>query len=114
MTAQFDNEGFFAALNAERLSRQLNWKEVAADAGIQASTITRMSQGKRPDVNSLAALLAWSKLKAEDFVNIENPGEPASLAKITALLRADPTLTPEKALVLEKIIHTTYETLRDS
>lgn len=114
MTAQFDNEAFFAALNAERLSRHLNWKEVAGEAGIQASTITRMSQGKKPDVNSLAALLAWSKLKTEDFVAIENPGEPMPLAKITALLRADPHLTPDKALVLEKIIHTTYETLRDS
>jgi hypothetical protein len=113
MTAQFDNEAFFAALNAERLSRHMNWKEVSGEAGIQASTITRMSQGKKPDVNSLAALLAWSKLKTEDFISIENPGEPMPLAKITALLRADPHLTPDKALVLEKIIHTTYETLRN-
>lgn len=114
MTAQFDNESFFAALNAERLSRQLNWKEVAAEAGIQASTITRMSQGKKPDVNSLAALLAWSKLKAETFVSIEYPGEPLPLAQITALLRADPNLTRDKAVVLEKIIHSAYETLRDT
>jgi transcriptional regulator with XRE-family HTH domain len=114
MTARFDNEAFFAALNAERLSRRLNWKEVSEKAGVQASTITRMGQGKKPDVNSLAALLAWSNLKTEMFVRGAGDAESLPLAQITALLRADPTLTPQKARVLENIIHTTYETLRDT
>lgn len=114
MSASFDNEAFFAALNAERLSRILNWKEVAEESRVQASTITRMGQGKKPDINSLAALLAWSNLKADLFVRGDASAEAQPLAMLTALLRADPNLTPENAVVLEKIIHATYETLRKS
>jgi len=114
MTVRFDNEAFFAALNAERLSRRLNWKDVAQEAGIQASTISRMSQGKKPDINGLAALLDWSNLKAEMFVRGSKAPEALPISRITALLRADPSLTADNARVLERIIHTTYETLRET
>ena len=60
----FDAEAFYAALDSQRHSRRLNWKQVAREAGISASTLTRIAQGKRPDVDSLAALLTWSGLKA--------------------------------------------------
>ena len=31
-------------------------------------TLTRMGQGKRPDVDSLAALATWSRLNVDDFI----------------------------------------------
>ena len=68
MTDNFDSEAFYASLNAARLSRQMTWKEVAEEAGVAASTLSRMAQGARPDVNGLAALLEWSNLKAEMFI----------------------------------------------
>ena len=36
-----------------------------------------MAQGKRPDVDGLAALLAWSGLKAEDYLKADDR-QPAS------------------------------------
>ena len=68
MTDRFDIDAFYAALNAARLSRQKTWKEVAEEAGVNASTLSRIGQGAKPDVNGLAALLAWSNLKAEMFI----------------------------------------------
>lgn len=112
MTDRFDVENFYAALNAARLSRQMTWKEVAEEAGISASTLSRIGQGKRPDVDGLAALLAWSKLKAEAFIPGAGDGEAEPIARITALLRADPDLSPTNAKVLEDIIVTTYGRLR--
>ena len=114
MSEKFDSDGFYAALNAERLSRKMTWKEVAEEAGVNASTLTRMSQGNKPDVNGLAGLLRWSGLKAEMFMAGSDSVAARPIAEITALLRADPNLTPQNALVLEKILHTTYETLRNS
>lgn len=115
MTDRFDVEGFYAALNAARLSRQMTWKEVAEEAGISASTLSRIGGGKRPDVDGLAALLAWSKLKAEDFIRgAEDDGQAAPLARITALLRADPHLSRTNAKVLEDIVVTTYNRLRSA
>lgn len=112
MAKKFDNEGFYAALNATRLSRQLTWKEVAEEAGISASTLTRIGQGKLPDVDGLAALLKWSKLKAENFIRDGEDGAPEPLAMVTALLRADPNLSPSNAKVLEDIVAATYSRLR--
>jgi transcriptional regulator with XRE-family HTH domain len=112
MAERFDNEAFYAALNATRLSRQSTWKDVAEEAGISASTLTRIGQGKRPDVDGLAALLQWSGLKAEDFIRDGESAEAEPLARVTALLRADPHLSPANAKVLEDIVMATYARLR--
>ena len=112
MAVSFDNEAFFSALNAERLSRQMTWKEVAQEAGIQASTLTRMGDGKNPDVNGLAALLAWSGLKAERFIPSQSGDNAQNFAKAVALLRAVPDLEKEKLNVLINILNSTYDTLR--
>jgi transcriptional regulator with XRE-family HTH domain len=112
MTDRFDSDAFYAALNAARLSRQKTWKEVAEEAGVNASTLSRIGQGAKPDVNGLAALLAWSKLKAELFIRGSDEQEAEPIAKITALLRADPKLTPTNAKLIEDIVISTYGKLR--
>ena len=50
---RFDSQGFYDALDATRRSRNLNWKQVAAQSGVSASTLTRMAQGRRPDVDGV-------------------------------------------------------------
>lgn len=115
MAENFDSEAFYRALNAVRLSRQKTWKDVAQEAGIAASTLTRMGQGAKPDVNGLASLLSWSKLKAEMFIagtEQDDQTEIEPLAKITALLRADPNLSAQNAKLIEDIVISTYTKLR--
>jgi transcriptional regulator with XRE-family HTH domain len=111
---EFDVESFYAALDSQRQSQRLTWKQVAAKSEVSASTLTRMAQGKRPDVDSLAALLRWSGLKAESFVkgDLEPQTTSDPLTQITAYLRADRNLTPQGAAALEAIIKAGYETLR--
>ena len=112
MADRFNHTSFYAALNATRLSRQLTWKDVAEATDISASTLTRMGQGKRPDVDGLAALLAWSRLKAEDFIPEGGGAEPEPIARVAALLRADPNLSTKSAQVLEDIVIATYNRLK--
>ena len=111
---EFNVESFYAALDSQRQSKRLSWKQVAAESGVSASTLTRMAQGRRPDVDSLAALLDWSGLKAELFVQggQETQVESDPLAQITAYLRADRHLTPEGAAAIEAIVKAAYEKLR--
>src|SRR2546429_146788 len=106
----FDNAAFFAALDGQRVSKKLTWKEVAQKTGVSASTLTRMAQGRRPDVDGLAALCLWSGLSADDFILEEEgqKGEPTPLAMISAYLRADPHLTKESAIALDHVIKATY------
>lgn len=114
--SQFDIGAFYAALDSQRLSKQKTWKKVGEEAGVSASTLTRMSQGKRPDVDSLAALLKWSGLDVDSFVkrdsNSSDSSQPSQLAKITAYLRSDPNLTQEAAEAIEAVLHAAYEKLR--
>lgn len=114
MAENFDTEAFYGALNAARLSRQKTWKEVAQETGVAASTLSRMGKGAKPDVDGLAALLRWSHLKAEMFIRGASKKEASPIAKLTALLRADPHLTPQNAKLMEEIVVSTYNKLRDS
>lgn len=110
----FDGRAFHAALDAERQARRLTWKDVAAQSGVSASTLTRMSQGRHPDVDGLAALCAWSGLSADNFIRPEGgaSAEVGALAKITTCLGFDPNLSPEAATALDEMIKATYERLR--
>lgn len=113
----FDAGAFYEALDGVRQGKGrgkgLTWKQVAEESGVSASTLTRMAQGKRPDVDGLAALLAWSGLDAEDYVrSVEARPQPEPLAKISTYLRSDKNLSPEAATALDQLVKATYERLR--
>ena len=110
--ADFDNEGFFNALDSTRASRGLTWKQVSEQSGVSASTLTRMAQGKNPDVDGLAALLAWSGLTSDAFVRSHSsPRSAEPLAKALAYFRRDPRLSSESATMLEGLVTAAYERL---
>ncbi len=109
----FDAGAFYEALDAARQAKNLTWKQVAGESGVSASTLTRMAQGKRPDVDGLAALAAWSGLDADDYVrSVEAKSEPEPLAKISTYLRSDKNLSPEAARALDELVKATYKRLR--
>lgn len=110
----FDNSAFFSAVDAHRSAKKLTWKQVAEQSGVSASTLTRIAQGKRPDVDSLAALKAWSGLNVDDYVrnSAETNQKPETIAIISTYLRADPNLTPEGAVALEEVIKATYSRIK--
>lgn len=97
-----------------RQSRRLNWKHVSSGSGVSASTLTRMAQGKRPDVDGLAALAAWSGIDVDEFVrSADDRPDPEPLAKITTYLRSDRTLSPQAAIALDAIIKAAYQQLQE-
>jgi transcriptional regulator with XRE-family HTH domain len=116
MRGNFDAEAFHAALNSQRDARGMTWKQVAAEAGVNASTLARMAQGKCPDANGLAALLTWSGLHADSFIR-ETGGSPRgaaeTMAQITAVLRADPNLSRESAEAIEQLLRAAYRRFRE-
>lgn len=114
MKEQFHNEAFFNALDAHRQAKDLTWKAVAEKAKVSASTLTRIAQGKRPDVDTLAALCKWSGLSADDFIAYDRGerNQPEPLAEIVAHLRADKNLKPEGAKAIEVMLKAAYAQFR--
>lgn len=112
--AQFDDRAFFAAIDRVRDSRGMNWRQVASDSGVSASTLTRLAQGRRPDVDSLAALVDWAGLDADAFIcrtgTPDGPTDP--IGRISAHLRADRSLSPEVAEALEALVVATYKAMQ--
>jgi transcriptional regulator with XRE-family HTH domain len=109
----FDADGFTAALDSTRQAKRFTWRKVADEAGVSASTLTRLSQGKRPDVDSLGALAHWAGLNIGNYYIASVPPQPVEpLAQIGAFLRADPNLGEDGANALEAILRITYEQLR--
>src|SRR6185436_2711575 len=109
----FNGDAFYRALEATVTARSKTWKDVAAETGISASTLTRMAQGRRPDAASLAALSAWAGLNPSDFVEAPYKGvRSESMAQISTLLRSDPNLDSQAAEAVEAIVRAAYERLR--
>jgi transcriptional regulator with XRE-family HTH domain len=111
---QFDVSALYSALDAERMARSLNWKEVSAASGVSASTLTRLSKGRRPDVDSLAALTAWVGIPADRFMASRRQpcGVASPLTQISTIIRDDPNLNPDAATALEELVKATYARLR--
>ena len=111
-TARFDGDAFYAALDGERQARQYTWKRVAEESGVSASTLTRFSQGRRPDVDGLAALSAWSGLDVDRFFTGGNAKkEPEPLALISSYLRSDPRLNEDTAIAIDQMVKAAYRSM---
>lgn len=110
----FDGQAFFSALDGTRLARDLTWKDVAAEAGVSASSLTRIGQGRRPDVDTLSALCVWSGLDAGSFMGGHDRTRAESLAAISEHVRTDPNLSPANAALLDELIKSSYERLRNA
>ena len=109
---RFDGVSFYRALEATVQAKRIKWKDVSAQTGISASTLSRMGQGKGPDSASLAALAAWSGLNPGDFVQTSRRATEAEpLARMSTLLRHDPRLTSDAAEMLDRMIRSAYEKL---
>src|SRR5271170_942397 len=100
----FNGDAFYRALETTVTARKKAWKQVSAETGVSASTLTRMAQGRRPDAASLAALSAWSGLNPSDFVQAAYTKPPReAISQISTLLRTDPNLDAEAAAAMEAI-----------
>ena len=117
MQKSFLAEDFFSALDAQRASQKLTWKKVASEAGVSASTLTRIAQGRRPDVDTLGALCRWAGLDPDRFFADRNRGEGENVARepladLVMSLRADKNLSAEGKKAIEMMVRAAYEQFR--
>jgi transcriptional regulator with XRE-family HTH domain len=113
--AYLDVDALYGALDATRKEKELSWRDIAKEAGVSASTLTRMAQGKRPDVDGFASLVAWLGVPADYFIRRTDQGSKRTaspMAMISTYLRADKHLDKKSAEALEDIIQVAWRTLK--
>jgi transcriptional regulator with XRE-family HTH domain len=114
--AHLDIEALYAALDVQRQSKNLSWRQLAKEVGISPSTLTRMAQGKRPDVDSFAGLVRWLGIPADQFLRSVGSSStkktPEPLAMISTYLRASKDLDKKSIEALEDIIRAAYRSLK--
>ena len=104
--ARLDVQGLYAALDAERQAREISWRTLAKEAGVQPSTLSRMANGHAPHVDAFAALTSWLGTRAEDYLvtDITPPNDPDLLTQLAPLLRARKDLKSQDVDYLEDLI----------
>lgn len=108
---RLDVESLIAALNAEREGRGLSWRKLAQEAGVSPSSLTRMQQGKLPDVNTFTALTHWLRMPAEQFMASgakRESAEPNPMAVVSTLLRGKREMTPEALKALDELVQAAF------
>ena len=66
-TGRFDSRALYDALDAQRRTRGLTWRQVAADVGVSTSTLTGTKRGGRLEVDGALAMVRWLGRTIESF-----------------------------------------------
>lgn len=105
-------DALIAALDSERRAKNFSWRQLAKEAGVSPSTLTRMQQGKSPDVNTFSALTRWLRIPAERFY-ADQPEHPAPhedpMAVISSLLRGKKKMNPKAVAALQELVHAAFK-----
>jgi transcriptional regulator with XRE-family HTH domain len=105
-------DALIAALDSERRAKNFSWRQLAKEAGVSPSTLTRMQQGKSPDVNTFSALTRWLHIPAERFY-ADQPEHPAHhedpMAVISSLLRGKKKMNPKAVAALQELVHAAFK-----
>jgi len=66
---RFNSAALYDALEAERQRRGLSWSAVSREIGVAASTMQRLKNGGRMEVDGMLAMVGWLGQSVEDFVD---------------------------------------------
>lgn len=66
----FNSEALQMALDIRRKAFHLNWAQVAEEAKVSKSTISRILQGKKPDADTLVRLMMWCGVEFRHLVEV--------------------------------------------
>ncbi|MGH3648479.1 MAG: helix-turn-helix domain-containing protein [Micromonosporaceae bacterium] len=107
---KIDVSRLYAALDGARRSKGLSWRQLAAEVGCSPSTMTRLANGDRPDVDAFLSLTKWLKMPGETFTTDNSPDpnqagteQPELLAEVSALLRARTDFGEEEKERLQEV-----------
>jgi transcriptional regulator with XRE-family HTH domain len=74
------------AIETIKRHRGISARKVAEETGLSPSTLTRLSQGQKPDADALVSLLAWLQTDAALFTRPRAGDMPSVVAELAERL----------------------------
>ncbi|WP_326837808.1 helix-turn-helix transcriptional regulator [Amycolatopsis rhabdoformis] len=116
MSGRIDTRRLYNALDGQRQARNQSWRQVATEAGVSPSLLSRMRNEHRPDLDGFVALVQWLGLPAESFMveqgQEEVTPEPEFEAQFAPLLRARSDFNEAEQEYLMDIVSATMKKIR--
>ena len=98
-------------LAQRRAELGLSLREASAQAEVPVATLSRVEQGRTPDLATFRRLVHWLGLPPDRFLTAtERAASTPDL--ISEHLRLDPSLSPDDATKIADLVRTMYETLQ--
>lgn len=102
----------YASLDEQRRSRDMSWRALARELGVSPSTMTRLSNGLRPDADTFAAMVSWLNMPADSYIMRDDeppsPQQPDVLVQVQALLRSRKDLDEDQREMLAEVLRAAY------
>jgi transcriptional regulator with XRE-family HTH domain len=118
MDGRVDVAKLYEALDTERRARgNLPWRQLAQQAGVSPSLLSRMGNKQRPDLDGFIALVQWLGGKAETFMLTPDdqptpPRQTDLTTEVAVLLRARDDLDDTDKVYLQEIFEATLRKVR--
>lgn len=105
---ELDVARLYRQLDDIRRKRGVTWGTLGAEAGINASTFSRMAAGRGPSVGGLMAMLRWSGMDANVVLGTTPTDGADTLGRIHVALRDDVRIDPAHAELIESVVRDLY------
>jgi transcriptional regulator with XRE-family HTH domain len=98
-------------LSQRRAELGLSLREVSVQCNVPVATLSRVEQGRTPDLATFRRIVEWLGLSPERFLNLTT--RSASTPEVIGEhLRLDPTLSPDDAEKIAGLVRTMYDALQ--
>lgn len=107
MSTVLDTSKLADMLKSKRGNKGL--RAVATEIGtVSAPTLSRIEQGKVPDVDTFVSICKWLKVPTDFFIVGQSNNEQSNQERVVAHLRADKELNKDTVDMLVKMIDMAY------
>jgi transcriptional regulator with XRE-family HTH domain len=107
MSTVLDTSKLADMLKSKRGNKGL--RAIATEIGtVSAPTLSRIEQGKVPDVDTFVSICKWLKVSTDFFIIGQSDNETSNQERVVAHLRADKELNKDTVDMLVKMIDMAY------
>src|SRR5207249_7254287 len=93
----------------QRKRGSMGIRAAAGEIGISPATLSRIENGRVPDLDTLKKICAWLGVDPSAYLGVSAEPQSASTAGVQVVFKKDRAVTPETSRALGKLIIAAYQ-----